>query len=171
MSGNGRKVLFFVADHYEDLEFWYPKIRMKEAGFEPVVAAKERKTYTGKNGYPATPDLTLEEVNATAYSAVIIPGGYAPDIFRRWDKLLYIVRTMYQAGKPVAAICHAAWVPISAGIVKGKKMTCFMSIKDDVMNAGAEYVDAEVVVDGNLITSRFPNDLPAFCKAILKALE
>jgi protease I len=166
-----KKVLILAADYYEDLELWYPKIRLKEAGYETVVAAKERKTYKGKNGYPVNADLTLEEVNPDEFAAVVIPGGYAPDIMRRYEKLLNIVRTMFHAGKPVAAICHAAWVPISAGIVKGKKMTCFMAIKDDVMNAGAEYLDKEVVVDGNLISSRFPDDLPAFCKAIIQALE
>jgi len=171
MSETKKKVLFFAADHYEDLELWYPKIRLKEAGYETVVAAKEKKTFKGKNGYPVNADLTLEEVNPDDYAGVVIPGGYAPDIMRRYEKLLSIVRTIFRSGKPVAAICHAAWVPVSAGIVKGKRMTCFMSIKDDVMNAGAEYVDSEVVVDGNLITSRFPDDLPAFCKAIIAALE
>jgi len=171
MSETKKKVLFFAADHYEDLELWYPKIRLKEAGYETVVAAKEKKTFKGKNGYPVNADLTLEEVNPDDYAALVIPGGYAPDIMRRYEKLLSIVRTIFRSGKPVAAICHAAWVPVSAGIVKGKRMTCFMSIKDDVMNAGAEYVDSEVVVDGNLITSRFPDDLPAFCKAIIAALE
>jgi protease I len=171
MTERNKKILILVADMYEDMELWYPKIRMKEAGFETVVAGKEKKTYTGKKGYPVNADITLDEVNPTDYAAVIIPGGYAPDIMRRYDKLLSIVKNMFQQGKPVAAICHAAWVPISAGIVKGKKMTCFMSIKDDLMNAGAEYLDKEVVVDGNLISSRFPDDLPAFCQAILAALK
>lgn len=165
-----RKVLILAADMYEDLELWYPKIRLREAGFRAVVAAKEKKTYHGKKGYPVDADLTLEEVNPADYEALIVPGGYAPDIMRRYDKLLSIVSTFHKAGKPVAAICHAAWVLISAGIVRGKKMTCFFAIKDDLMNAGAEYLDREVVVDGNIITSRTPEDLPAFCKAILSAL-
>jgi protease I len=171
MAEKKGKVLILAADYYEDLELWYPKIRLKEAGYETVVAAKEKKQYKGKNGYPVNADLTLDEVNPDDFLGVVIPGGYAPDIMRRYEKLLNIVRTMFQAGKPVAAICHAAWVPISAGIVKGKKMTCFMAVKDDLMNAGAEYLDREVVVDGNLISSRTPDDLPAFCQAILKALE
>lgn len=171
MANRGKKILILAADLYEDMELWYPKIRMKEAGYEVVVAAKEKKTYKGKNGYPVNADITLDEVNHEEYAAVIIPGGYAPDIMRRYEKLLQIVKAMSDAGKPVAAICHAAWVPISAKIVKGKKMTCFLAVKDDVMNAGAEYVDRDVVVDGNLITSRFPDDLPVFCKAILAALE
>lgn len=171
MSGRNKKVLILAADLYEDMELWYPKFRLKEAGFEVVVAAKEKKSYKGKNGYPVNADLTLEEVNPNDYAAVIIPGGYAPDIMRRYEKLLQIVKAMFDAGKPVAAICHAAWVPISAKIVKGKKMTCFSAIKDDVINAGAEYLDQEVVVDGNLISSRFPDDLPAFCKAIIRSLE
>jgi protease I len=171
MAEKKGKVLILAADYYEDLELHYPKIRLKEAGYETVVAAKEKKQYKGKNGYPVNADLTLDEVNPDEFAAVIIPGGYAPDIMRRYEKLLSIVKTMFQAGKPVAAICHAAWVPISAGIVKGKKMTCFFAVKDDVMNAGAEYLDREVVVDGNLISSRQPDDLPAFCQAIIKALE
>jgi deglycase len=171
MAGRGKKILILAADYYEDMELWYPKFRLKEAGYDVVIAAKEKKTYKGKNGYPVNADLTLEEVNPHEYAAVVIPGGYAPDIMRRYDRLLQIVKTMSDAGKPVAAICHAAWVPISAKIVKGKKMTCFMAVKDDVINAGAQYVDQEVVVDGNLITSRFPDDLPAFCKAILAAIE
>ena len=171
MSGRNKKVLILAADLYEDLELWYPKIRLKEAGFEVVVAAKEKKLYTGKKGYPVNADITLEEVNPDDYAALVIPGGYAPDIMRRYEKLLQIVKTMFDAGKPVAAICHAAWVPISAKIVKGKKMTCSSAIKDDVINAGAEYLDQEVVVDGNLISSRLPDDLPAFCKAIIRSLE
>jgi protease I len=171
MPSRGKKILILAADLYEDMELWYPKIRMKEAGFDVVVAAKEKKTYKGKNGYPVNADITLEEVKTDEYAAVIIPGGYAPDIMRRYEKLLQIVKAISDAGKPVAAICHAAWVPISAKIVKGKKMTCFMAVKDDVINAGAEYLDQEVVVDGNLITSRFPDDLPAFCRAILSAIE
>ena len=166
-----RKVLILAADMYEDMELWYPKIRLKEAGFQTVVAAKEKKTYHGKKGYPVEADLILEEVRPEDYAAVIVPGGYAPDIMRRYDRLLQIVAAFQQAGKPIAAICHAPWVLISAGVVRGRKMTCFFAIKDDVMNAGAEYLDREVVVDGNLITSRSPDDLPAFCKAILKALE
>ena len=165
-----RKVLILAADMYEDMELWYPKIRLKEAGFRSVVAAKEKKTYHGKKGYPVDAELTLEEVKPEEYAAVVVPGGYAPDIMRRYEKLLSIVAAMHQAGKPVAAICHAPWVLISANIVRGKKMTCFFAIKDDLMNAGAEYLDSEVVVDGNIITSRSPDDLPAFCKALLKAL-
>jgi protease I len=165
------KILILAADLFEDMELMYPKIRMKEAGYEVVIAGKEKKSYKGKHGYPVDAQVTFDEVKTDEYAALIVPGGYAPDILRRYEKVLSIVKTMFQAGKPVAAICHAAWVPISAGILKGKKMTCFFAVKDDVINAGAQYVDAEVVVDGNLITSRFPDDLPAFCKAILAALE
>jgi len=171
MAGRGKKILILTADHYEDMELWYPKIRMKEAGYDVVVAAKEKRSYKGKNGYPVDADLSLEDVDPNDYAAVIIPGGYAPDIMRRYERLLHIVKTIFDAGKPVAAICHAAWVPISAKIVKGKKMTCVAAVKDDVINAGAEYLDQEVVVDGNLISSRYPDDLPAFCKAILAAIE
>jgi protease I len=169
--GKTKKVLILAADLYEDMELWYPKIRMKEAGHQVVVAAKEKKSYTGKKGYPVQADIAFSEVNPDEYAALIIPGGYAPDILRRYSEALEIVRSFDRAHKPVAAICHAAWVPVSAGIVKGKRMTCFFAVKDDVINAGAHYVDQEVVIDGNLISSRTPDDLPAFCKAILGAMQ
>jgi deglycase len=171
MAESKGKILILAADLYEDMELMYPKIRLKEAGFEPVVAGKEKKIYKGKHGYPVEANLTFDEVKPEEYAALVIPGGYAPDILRRYDRVLSIVKSIFQSGKPVAAICHAGWVPISAGILKGMKMTCFSAIKDDVINAGAHYVDSEVVVDRNLITSRFPDDLPAFCKAIISSLD
>lgn len=167
----GKRVLIFAGPEYEDLELWYPKLRLTEAGATVTVAGLGEPEYRGKRGYPIRVDGNVEQYKAEDFDVVIIPGGYAPDYFRRSDHLLELVREMDAAGKVVAAICHAGWVPVSAGIVKGRTMTCYHSIRDDVINAGAEYVDRPVVVDGNLISSRFPDDLPAFCQAIIEALS
>ncbi|MCQ4574643.1 MAG: type 1 glutamine amidotransferase [Candidatus Brocadiales bacterium] len=168
----GKKILILVEDLYEDLEGWYPKLRLLEAGAEVVVAGPEKKTYRGKNGnYPMPADCRVDEVNWEEFDAVIIPGGYAPDRLRCYDSVLKVVRAMGEAGRVIAPICHGAWVPISAGVVKGKRMTCYRTIKDDVINAGAVYEDKPVVVDGNMISSRFPADLPDFLKAIISKLK
>jgi len=171
MSLNGKTVLFFAGPLYEDLELWYPKIRLEEEGARTVVAGTGAKTYQGKRGYPLTVDTSVDELTSDRFDGLVIPGGYAPDIMRRSQKLLQLTREIYQAGKPVAFICHAGWVPISAGIVKGKRGTSVGAIKDDLVNAGLIWGDSPVVVDGNLISSRTPADLPVFCKAIIAALE
>jgi len=170
MTLKGKTVLFFVGPQYEDLELWYPKIRLEEEGAKTVVAGLGEKVYQGKKGYPVTVDSTVDDLYPEIYDGLVIPGGYAPDHMRRSEKLLSITRVIAEAGKPVAFICHAAWVPISAGLLKGRRATCVRAIKDDVINAGATYADEPVVVDGNLISSRTPADLPAFCRAIIKAL-
>ena len=167
----GTTVLFFAAPLYEDLELWYPKIRLEEEGVRTVVAGLGERTYQGKRGYPVTPDTNVEEVHAASFDGLVIPGGYAPDILRRSRRVLDLTREIFQAGKPVAFICHAGWVPISAGIVRGKRGTSVGAIKDDLVNAGLRWEDSAVVVDGNLISSRTPADLPAFCKAIIAALK
>jgi len=156
---------------YEDLELWYPKLRLEEEGWTSVVAGLGEKTYQGKKGYPVSPDATVDEVDAKDFDALVIPGGYAPDILRRSPRVLALTREMYDAGKPVAFICHAGWVPISAGIVKGRRGTSVGAIKDDLVNAGMLWEDAPVVVDGNMITSRTPADLPHFAKALIAALK
>lgn len=167
-----KSILIFVHEVYEDLELWYPKIRMEEAGFKTVVAGPEAsKTYNGKHGYPCKADVSFETIHAKNYDGLIIPGGFAPDKLRRYPKVLELVRELNDAKKPIAFICHAGWVPISAKILKGKQVTCTLAIKDDIENAGAHYLDKAVVVDGNLISSRTPADLPDFCKALLKQLE
>jgi len=166
----GKQILFFAAPLYEDLELWYPKIRLEEEGAVCVVAGLGEKSYQGKRGYPITPDATVDEVEAADFHALVIPGGYAPDILRRSARVLSLTREIHQAGKPVAFICHAGWVPISAGIVRGRRGTSVGAIKDDLINAGMLWEDSAVVVDGNLITSRTPADLPHFCKAIIQAL-
>jgi len=171
MSLDGKIVLFFAGPLYEDLELWYPKIRLEEEGARTVVAGTGEKTYQGKKGYPINVDTSVDEIRAADFDGLVIPGGYAPDIMRRSQKLLQLTREIFQAGKPVAFICHAGWVPISAGIVKGKRGTSVGAIKDDLVNAGLLWEDSAVVVDGNLISSRTPADLPQFCKALIAALE
>ncbi len=167
----GKKVLLFAGPLYEDLELWYPKIRLEEEGVVTTVAGLGERTYQGKRGYPVTVDVNVEQVEAAGFDGLVIPGGFAPDQMRRSAKVLDVTREIYQAGKPVAFICHAGWVPISARILKGKRATSVRAIKDDMENAGAIWEDRAVVVDGNLISSRTPADLPQFCRALLAALE
>ncbi|GAB60995.1 MAG: type 1 glutamine amidotransferase [Candidatus Jettenia sp.] len=166
------KIAVLIEDHYQILEVWYPYLRLREEGIETVfVGTGTKKSYESKEGYPAQEELSIKNINTHDFEGVIIPGGYAPDVLRRYEEINTFVKTMHQKGKLVAAICHAGWVLVSAGILKGKKATCFYAIKDDVVNAGAEFLDKEVVVDGNLITSRNPFDLPAFCTQIVKFLK
>lgn len=168
MKLTGKTVVILVADHYNDLEFWYPRIRLTEAGADVLVAgAAAGKTYASKYGMPATTDESYAEVDPDIVDALIIPGGYAPDIIRRDPAALDLVAKVHLAGKLVAHICHAGWVPISAGIMRGKTTTSFIGIKDDLINAGATWVDEPVVVDQNIISSRTPDDLPEFLRAII----
>jgi len=171
MSLHGKKIALFLEDLYNEHEFWYPYYRMKEAGAEVTVIAPEKKTYSSKIGLTARADKDIESVDAGDYDALIIPGGYAPDYMRRVPAMVEFVRKMYKKGDIVASICHAGWMLASAGILHGNKMTGFFAIKDDMVNAGAEWVDDEVVKDGTLITSRTPDDLPAFCKTIIETLR
>jgi deglycase len=172
MSISGKRVAVLVENLYEDLEFWYPYYRMKEAGATvTVLGTGSSPSYTGKHGLEAKPDGTVASADPRDFDAVLIPGGFAPDYMRRSQPLLEFVKSVHDDGKVVAAICHAGWVLVSAGLARGRTMTCFSSIKDDVANAGAHYVDKAVVRDGNLITSRFPADLPEFCKEIITALS
>ncbi len=172
MSLSGKRVAILLENIYEDQEFWYPYYRLKEAGAEVVVVApKAGASYTSKHGYEAKSNAAAADVKGRDFDAVVIPGGYSPDHMRRVPAMVDVVRDAHDAGKVVAAICHGAWMLCSADVLKGRTVTCFFSIKDDVKHAGAEYVDREVVVDGNLVTSRFPADLPAFCEAIIAALQ
>ena len=171
MTLKGKRILFFAAPLYEDLELWYPKIRLEEEGAATTVAGMGEKTYPGMRGYPVTVDTNVEHVAASEFDALVIPGGFAPDQLRRSDTVLRLTREIYQAGKPVAFICHAGWVPISAKILKGKHATSVRAIQDDMENAGVVWEDSAVVVDGNLISSRTPADLPQFCKALIAALR
>jgi len=168
----GKRVAILAEELYQELELWYPLLRLREAGAEVmVVGTGSAETYGSKHGYPVTVDAAAYAVSAGDFDAVIIPGGYAPDRMRRYAALVDFVREIDRQGKVVAAICHAAWVLASAGILSGRRATCFFAIKDDLVNAGASYVDLPVVRDGNLITSRVPEDLPAFCRTIIEALE
>ncbi len=171
MELKGKRIAILVEDLYNEFEFWYPYYRMKEAGAEVTVVGTGAKEYHSKIGLPAPGGVSAASVKAEQFDAVIIPGGYAPDRMRRNVAMLNLVRDCFNQGKIVAAICHAGWMLVSAGILKGKKATCFMSVKDDVANAGAIYLDQEVVKDGNLITSRTPDDLPAFCREIIAVLS
>lgn len=169
MNLQGKKILIYVAQDYEDLELLYPKIRMIEEGAKVVVAGpKEKETYKGKHGYPCQAEVSFEQVSAKDFDALIIPGGYAPDILRRLPKVLEITRQFNEQEKLIAFICHAGWIPISSKIIKGVKCTSYSAIKDDMINAGANWIDESVVVDRHFISSRFPDDLPSFCKAIIQ---
>jgi len=171
MKLQGKKILILVEDLYQELEVWYPLLRLKEEGAEvTTVGTKAGVIYKSKTGYPVTSDAASRDIDVSGYDGVIIPGGYAPDLMRRYEATVKLVRDSFEQGKVVAAICHAGWMLTSADIVRGKKVTSFFAIRDDLVHAGAEYEDAEVVVDGNLITSRKPDDLPAFCREIIRAL-
>ena len=165
-----KRVLIFTAPVYEDLELWYPKIRLEEEGAEVVIAGLDREPVRGKHGYPCTPDRTVDEVSAAEFDGLVIPGGFAPDKLRRSPKVLQLTKEIFDAGKPVAFICHAGWVPISARIVSGRRGTSVGAIRDDLENAGLIWEDSPVVVDGNLISSRTPADLPQFMRAMISAL-
>ena len=167
---DGKKVAVLVADLYQELEFWYPYLRLLEEGAQVVAVGPERKVYKSKLGYPARAALSAEEADPEKFDAVVIPGGYAPDHLRRKRELVEFVRKMAEGGKVVAAICHGGWMLCSARVVEGKRVTSFYAIRDDLENAGATWVDEPVVVDGNIITSRVPDDLPEFLQAIIAAL-
>lgn len=171
MSLAGVRVAILAENQYQELELWYPLLRLQEAGADVRVVAPRVGEYTSKHGYPVKADLAASEARAEDFAAVVIPGGYAPDLMRRDPAMVRLVREAYEQGKVVAAICHAGWMLCSADIVRGRRVTSFASIRDDMRHAGAEWVDEPVVVDGNLITSRQPSDLPAFCRAILERLS
>lgn len=172
MELQGKKIAVLAESNYQTLELWYPVLRMREAGASvTIVGTGSGKEYISERGYPVKVDVAASEVNAADLDAVIIPGGYAPDRLRRYEAVLDLVKGVSDRGGVVAFICHAGWVPISAGIVQGKKVTSVTAIKDDLRNAGAQWVDQEAVQDGNLISSRGPDDLPAFCRAIIAALS
>jgi protease I len=171
MNLSGKRAIVLAEDQYQELELWYPLLRLRGTGMEvQVVGTGSTTTYKGKYGYPVDVDASADEVQGKDVDVVVIPGGYAPDRLRRYPAVLKLVRDAFEAGRVVAAICHAGWVLVSAGIVKGRTLTSFSAIKDDLVNAGATWVDKEVVQDGNLITSRNPLDLPAFTDAIIVAL-
>ena len=172
MELEGKRIAILAEDLYQDQELWYPLLRMREAGADVVVVGMAGvEEYHSKYGYPVKVDVAVDTVSAADFDAVIIPGGYAPDRIRRHPEMVKLVKDIFEQGGIVAFICHGGWVPISAGILKGKRVTSFFAIKDDIVNAGAICVDAEVVRDGNIISSRVPDDLPAFCRTIIGALK
>jgi len=171
MSLQGKKIAILAGPEYEDLELHYPLLRLIEAGGDVKVLAGTKEPVRGKHGLSVTPDLTFDEAKPLDFDAVVVPGGWAPDRVRRNEKAVSLVKALHDKGRLVAAICHGPQVLISAKILKGKKVTCVTAVKDDVINAGAEYSDREVVVDKNVITSRIPADLPAFCREIIRWLS
>ena len=172
MSLHGKRVAVLVEQLYQEMEVWYPVYRLREAGCTvELVGPEAGKTHASKLGYPAKATLSARDASADQFAALVIPGGFAPDYIRRSELMLKLVRDVYAQGKPVAAICHGPWVLCSTTALKGRKVTCFHSIKDDVVNAGGTYVDQEVCVDGNVITSRTPEDLPAFVVALIEQIR
>jgi protease I len=172
MDLKGIRAAILVEQQYQEMEVWYPLYRLREAGCTVTVVGPEAgQTYPSKLGYPCKSDKAAQNVSADDFDVLVIPGGFAPDFLRRSEAILKLVSRMAEQGKVVAAICHGPWVLCSTQALKGRKATCFFAIKDDVMNAGANYVDAEVVRDGNLVTSRKPDDLPAFMQAIAQAVS
>lgn len=168
----GVRVAILAEKLYEDLELWYPYYRLREAGADVfLVGSGTAETYESKHGYPVTVDAESDTVTASQFDAIVIPGGYAPDHMRRSPSMVELVREAHEQGSVIGAICHAGWMLVSADVLRGRSATSFRSIKDDLVNAGAQWVDREVVRDGNLITSRTPADLPAFMRTIIQALR
>ncbi len=171
MMLTGKRVVILAAQHYEDLELWYPKLRLEEAGAIVTVAGLKEASYLSKHGYPVETDRSVADLAPSDFDGVIVPGGWAPDYLRRSEAVTSFVAGVAHAGGLVAAICHGPSVLISAGVVAGKRVTSNVAIRDDLGNAGAGWQDAPVVIDGSLVTSRRPADLPAFMAAVLGVLE
>jgi protease I len=167
----GKRILILTGEIYEDLELWYPKLRLEEAGASTTVAGPKANTlYNGKHGYPCVSDAAIDQMKETDFDALVVPGGFMPDKLRRDRVVLDLVRAFDRAAKPIAAICHGGWIPISAGVYRGIRVTGSPGIKDDLINAGATYEDADVVVDRHHVSSRRPDDLPAFCRALIQLM-
>lgn len=176
MSGmtplNGLRYLSFVGTDYEDLELWYPRLRLIEAGAEFVIAGPEAGVvYSGKHGYPCRSEVPIEGLSTDGFAGLLCPGGWMPDKLRRDPEVLRITREFAESGRQLAAICHGGWIPISAGVYSGVRVTGSPGIKDDLVNAGALFEDAPVVVDRHFISSRRPDDLPEFCRAMIDGLR
>jgi protease I len=171
MELEGKRIAVLAENMYQEMELWYPVYRFREAGAKvTIVGPGTSKTFTSKIGYPVNVDANVADVQAADFDAVVVPGGYAPDYMRRTPAMVALVRKAYEQGSVVAAVCHGGWMLCSADVIRGRLATSFFSIKDDMINAGANWVDQEVVRDGNVITSRQPDDLPAFCREIIGAL-
>jgi protease I len=171
MKLQSKRIIQLVSNDFEDLELWYPVLRLREEGATvDIVGEKAGETYIGKYGVPITSDLAFKDIDPDDYDAILVPGGWSPDLLRRYDEVLQIVRTMNEQQKPIGQICHAGWVLISAKILSGKKVTSTPGIKDDMTNAGAIWLDEPVVVDGNIISSRRPPDLPDYMRGFIRVM-
>ena len=171
MALTNKRVLIFAEDNYEDLELWYPKLRLIEAGVRVTVAGPREKSYKSKHGYPVETDGNVADFNPADFDGLVVPGGWCPDRLRRYEEVLSFTREIANAGKMFSAICHGGWVHVSADVLRGRRCTSVPAIKDDIRNAGAEWVDEPCVVDRNLVTAQVPKDLPAFCREILAVLD
>ena len=172
MKLEGIRVAVLAENQYEDLELWYPYYRLKEEGADvKIIGTGSAEVYKSKHGYDVKIDSNIDNVKVNQFDAIIVPGGWAPDYMRRYPKMVEFVKQANENNKVIAAICHAGSLLVSAGVLKGKTATCFKAIKDDIINAGAKYIDKEVVVDGNLVTSRQPSDLPAFGRKLIAILS
>lgn len=171
MKLEGKKIAYLVEDGFEDLEFWVPLMRLEEEGAQITVVSDRAIEFDGKHGLQAQADKTADEVSADEFDAIVIPGGWAPDKLRRYRAVTNLVRDLYQQGKIVAAICHAGLVLISAGVVRGHRATGSEGIKDDLINAGADWVDEPAFRDGNLVWGRVVADIPDFCRELVNALS
>lgn len=167
----GVKVAMLAEDLYEDVEIWYPYYRLLEARASVIIVGSGRTdVFKGKHGLPVTADVSIDDVSSADFDGVVVPGGFSPDFMRRKPPMIRFIREIGEAGKPVAAICHGTWALASAKLLSGRRVTSYFSIRDDIEGAGGIYVDEPVVVDGNIITSRIPGDLPAFMPAVIEAL-
>lgn len=172
MAKSSRHIAILVEEQYQVLEVWYPLLRLREEGITvSVIGTGTRDVYPSKEGYPVKVDADIDKVNVRDFDGVVIPGGWAPDFLRRHERVVNFVKRLYADGRVVASICHGGWLLVSAGVVKGNTVTSFFAIKDDLIAAGGKWVDQEVVVDKNLITSRKPDDLPAFVRAVIKLVK
>lgn len=171
MALSDKRVMIFAEDNYEDLELWYPRLRLVEAGVQVTVAGPREKTYKSKHGYPVETDGNVADYNPADFDGVVVPGGFCPDRLRRYEEVLSFTREIAAAGKMHSAICHGGWVLVSADVLRGKRCTSVPAIKDDLKNAGGIWVDEPCVVDGALVTAQVPKDLPAFCREMLAILE
>lgn len=172
MRLEGKRIIQVVSNDFEDLELWYPVHRLREEGaIVDIVGEKSDETYIGKYGVPIKSNKTFDEINPAEYDAILVPGGWSPDLLRRFDSVLNMVRHFDQNKQPIGQICHAGWVLISAGILKGVNVTSTPGIKDDMTNAGAIWHDEAVVVDGHIVSSRRPSDLPDYMRAFIQVME
>ncbi len=171
MSLQGKRILSIVSEDYDDLELFYPMLRLKEEGATVDVAGLKKTTYKGKFGLSVDSDLSFDEVDITRYDALLVPGGWAPDKLRRFEEVLDFVRFMNDNDRVIGMICHAGWVLASADVLKGKTVTSTPGIKHDLINAGANWVDEAGVVDGNLVSGRRPPDLPVYLPLLIEAIK